>query len=86
MAGGTVAAQIQVFFVFILIHTQLFDTRRQDRKILFTLAAADDLADPGNQAVHGRHGLPVRVQLHIEGLDLLRIVGDKDGALEDLLR
>ena len=53
--------------------------------VVLTLAAADDLADAGHQAVHSRDGLAVGVELHVERLDLLRIVRDEDRALEDLL-
>ena len=52
----------------------------QRLEVVLTLAAADDLADAGHQAVHGSDGLAVVVQLHIEGLDLLRVVGDEHRA------
>ena len=53
--------------------------------VVLTLAAADDLADAGHKAVHGRDSLAVGIQLHVERLDLLRIIRDEDRALEDLL-
>ena len=40
---------------------------------------------PGTRQIHGRDGFAVGVELHIERLDLLRVIGDKDRALEDLL-
>ena len=86
MTGGAVLAQIQVEGVVLRLHAQLLDAVFQDIVVVLTLGAADDLADPGNQAVHGGHGLAVGVQLHIEGLDLLGIVRDEDGLLKDHFR
>jgi hypothetical protein len=37
---------------------------------LLALAAADDLADPRHQQVHGRHGPFVVVEAHVKGLEL----------------
>ena len=50
-----------------------------------TLAAADDLADLREEHVHGAHCLAVVVQLHVERLDFLRIVGQDHWLLEVLL-
>ena len=86
MTGGAVLAQIQVEAIVLRLHAQLLDAVFQDVVVILTLAAADDLADAGNQAVHGGHGLTVGVQLHVEGLDLLGVVRDEDGLLEDHFR
>ena len=84
VAGRAVFAQIQIEVVVFFLHAALFDAGQELLVVVFTLAAADDLADAGHEAVAGCHGLSVGVQLHVEGLDLLRIVGHEDGALEDL--
>ena len=52
---------------------------------LFTLAAADYLADAHNKQVDCRNGLSVIVQAHIESLNLLGIICNENGALEDTL-
>ncbi len=85
VTGGAVLAQIQIESVVLGLHAQLLDTGLQNVVVVLTLAAADDLADAGHQAVHGCHGLAVGVQLHIEGLDFLGVVCDEDGLLEDHL-
>ena len=46
------------------------------------LAAADDLADAGNQHVHRGDGAAVVVEAHVERFDLLGVVEDGDGFLE----
>ena len=51
---------------------------------LLALAAADDLADARRQDVHRGDGLPVVVAAHVEGFDLVRIVGDDHRLLEKL--
>ena len=50
-----------------------------------TLGAPDDLTDAGEKDVHGADGLAVFVLLHVEGLDLLRVVGQDDRLLEVFL-
>ena len=85
MTCGAVAAQIQVELIIFLIQSQLFHTLLQNLQIVFTLAAANDLADTGYQAVHSSHSLAILVQLHVECLDLLRIIGYEYRSLEFLL-
>ena len=85
MARRAVLAKIEIERIVLGLETQLVHAREQLVIVVLTLAAADDLADAGNEAVHRRDGLAVGVQLHIEGLDLLRVVGDEHRALEDLL-
>ena len=85
MAGGAVFSQVHVKAVVLLLQAHLLHALRQLFVIVLPLAAADDLADAGHQAVHSRHGLSVIVQLHIKCLDFLWIVCDKHRALEDLL-
>ena len=83
--AGAEAAQVQVPPVIFGVHAQLFDAGLQHVQALLTLAAADDLADAGDQTVGCGDGLAVVVEAHVECLDVLGIVGDEDGALVDLL-
>ena len=85
MACRTVTAQIQIELIIFLIQSQLFHTLLQDLQIVFTLAAANDLADTGYQAVHSSHSLAILVQLHVECLNLLRIIGYEYRSLKFLL-
>ena len=85
MTCGAVAAQIQIELIIFLIQSQLFHTLLQDLQIVFTLAAANDLADTGYQAVHSSHSLAILVQLHVECLNLLRIIGYEYRSLKFLL-
>ena len=50
-----------------------------------TIPSSDDFADLGEEHVHGADGLAVLVLLHVEGLDVARIVGEDDRTLEVLL-
>ena len=85
MTAGAVAAQVAVPPVVLGIHAELADALFEQLDALLALAAADDLADARNEAVRRGDGLAVVVEAHIERLDLLRIVRDEHGALEDLL-
>ena len=84
VAAGAIAAQIQRPPVILFVETQLCHTGGEHLEALFALAAADDLAYAGNEAVGSGNGLAVIVEAHIEGLDLLGIIGDENGALENL--
>mgnify|MGYP001646557849 CR=1 FL=1 len=85
VAAGAVAAQVAVPPVVGGIHAKLLDAALEHVETLLALAAADDLADAGHKAVRRGDGFAVVVQAHIERLDLLGIIGDEHGALEDLL-
>ena len=85
VAAGAVAAQVAVPPVVGGIHAELLDAALEHVEPLLALAAADDLADAGHKAVRRGDGFAVVVQAHIERLDLLGIIGDEHGALEDLL-
>ena len=85
MTDTAVAAKVKVELVALFIEAELVHALLQLAEVLFTLAAANDLTDAGNEAVHGCNGLAIVVQLHIESLDLLGIVCDEDRALEFLL-
>ena len=85
MAAGAVLAQVAVPPVVLRVHAQLLDAGLQHLQPLLALGAADELADAGDQAVGGGHRLAVVVLAHIEGLDLLGVVGDEHRALVHLL-
>ena len=85
MTCRAVTTQIQIELIIFLVQSQLFHTLLQNLQIVFTLAAANDLADTGYQAVHSSHSLAILVQLHVECLDLLRIIGYEYRSLEFLL-
>ena len=86
MTGRAVFPQVHVEAVVFFTHTQFFNTGLQNVVVILTLAAADDLADTGNQAVHSGNGFAVGIQLHVESLNFLGIVGDENGTLENLFR
>jgi hypothetical protein len=54
-------------------------------KVILTLRAANNLANLWHKHVHGCHSAAIRVELHVEGLDFLRIVDENHRFLEDLL-
>ena len=85
VAAGAVAPQVQIPPVILGVQAQLGHPRLQHIQPLLALGTADDLADSRHQAVSGGHGLAVVVQAHIERLDFLGIVGDKDRPLVHLL-
>ena len=85
VAGRAVFAQVEIELIVLLLQAAFMHTLHERVIVVLTLAAADDLTDAGHEAVHGRDGLAVGVQLHVECLDLLRIIRDEDRALEDLL-
>ncbi len=66
-------------------HSELVDAGVQLLKRRLPLGTADNLADLREEHVHTPDGLAVLVLLHIESLDVLRIVGHNDRAAEMLL-
>ena len=66
-------------------YVELLDACEQLVVVGLALAAADDFADVGEEDVHRAHGAAVVVLLHVEGLDVARIVGENHRALEVLL-
>ena len=56
-------------------YAKFFDAGKELVVISLTLAAADNLADLGEEHVHGAHGAAIVVLLHVEGLDFTGIVG-----------
>jgi len=79
------APEIEIPPVDRLVEAERLDPPLQDVEPLLALRASDDLAEARNEDVHGADGPAVLVELHIEGLDLLRVVGDDEGAADHLL-
>src|SRR5712671_1156926 len=70
MRHGTVATEIPVPGVVLLVDALKGHARVQNIEAFFALAAADDLADAWRQHIHGRNGLAVVVHPHVEGFDV----------------
>ena len=84
MSCRTVFSQIQIEAVVLFLESQLSHTGQEFVMIILPLASADDLADSRHKTVYGCHSLPVVVLLHIECLDLLRIICHKYRTFIDL--
>jgi len=85
MLAAAVTAQVQIPLVAFLLHMQFVHALLEHIQTLFPLAAADQLADIRHQQVRCRDGLAVIVHAHVEGLDVLRVVGQEQRSLDDLL-
>ncbi len=75
MRGCSEFAGIKVPPHILFRNIHLVNACHQGVKILFTLAAADDLADFGEQYIHGADSFAILVHLHIKRFDLLRVAG-----------
>jgi len=84
MLDAAVTAQIEIPAIIAHIHAKFCDALLQHLHALFTLAAADELADTGNEKIRRSNGLAVVILAHVEGLDLFGIIRNEDGALKDL--
>ena len=85
MSCRTVLTQIKVELVVLFLKSQFIDSRKQLIVVILSLASADDLTDSRNETVNSCDRLAVLIQLHVERLNLLRIIGYKYRALVDLL-
>ena len=85
MTCRTILSEVKVEAVVFLVKTHLFDLAEKFLIIVFTLAAADDLADARNETVHSSNSLAILVELHVECFDLLRVIGNEYRTFEDLL-
>ena len=85
MLCASVATEIEIPAVVLLLESKLVHTFEQNVESFFTLASADDLSDTGNEKVHCGNGLSVVVQSHIEGLYFLRIIYNEYRLLEYFL-
>ena len=74
MPGGTISAKIQIELIILFLQIQFLHPGKQLIIVVLPLASADDLADPRHQTVNCRYGPAVFILLHVERLDLLRIV------------
>ena len=84
MLGAAVDAEVTIPPVVLLTETEFCHTLIQHIEPFLSLTAADELTDAGDEEVHRGDGLAVVIHTHIESLDILRIVGQEDGALEVL--
>src|SRR4030067_98843 len=75
MRHGSETAKLQIPPVVIRVESVSGDPLLEFFIIRFTLASADDLAQPRHQDIHRPNGFIVLVHLHVEGLDLFRVVG-----------
>mmetsp|Transcript_15973 Transcript_15973/g.28668 ORF Transcript_15973/g.28668 Transcript_15973/m.28668 type:complete len:225 (-) Transcript_15973:1146-1820(-) len=80
-----VPPEIQVRLIGLEFHPDGLDLAFQGLEVVLALGSANQLADLGNEHVHGSDGFSVGVQLHVEGLDILGVIVDDGGHLEDLL-
>ena len=85
MSRRTIFSQIQIELVILLVQIHLCHSCAKFFEVVLSLASADDLADSWNQAVHGGYRLAVLVHLHVECLNLLRIIGYEYRSLKFLL-
>ena len=74
VAGRAVLAQVKIEAVVLFLQAKLMHAVAQRLEVVLTLAAADDLADAGDEAVHGRDGLAVRVAVSYTHLTLPTIL------------
>ena len=85
MSDCAVFAKVKIELILLEIHIEFLHTADELVIVLLTLRTADDLSDTRNKAVHSRNSLSVRIELHVESLDFLRIICDEDRSLKDLL-
>ena len=86
MRDAAVFAEVDIPVVGFRIEAVLGEILQQDVEPLLALAAADDLADAGDEHVHGGDGFVVVVEAHVERFDFLRVVENGHGRLEMLFR
>ena len=84
MRSRTVATRVEVPPEILLGYSDLLSTLYELVEVCLTLRSTDDLSDLGEEDVHASDCLPIVIELHVEALDLLRIVGDDDRTLEML--
>ena len=76
---------IEIPLIVVLIHAASLDLVEQLLIVLLTDRTANDLANAREEHVSALHRLAVSILLHIERLDLRRIVGHNHRTLEVLL-
>src|SRR5699024_12677640 len=86
MSRGTVFAQIELELIILSVKPHFIHALHQLVVVVLSLASSDNLTDSRNQTVHSRNRLSILVHLHIERLDILRIVRYEYRTLIDLFR
>ena len=77
-----IAAKIEIPFVIRRNHVVPAHVFLQHFEPLFALTAADDFADPRHEQIHRRHRFSILVQTHVERLNLLRKIENRDRTFE----
>ena len=85
MLCSAVAAKIAVPGIILGSESEAGDSLLELVESFLTLRTANELSDTGNEHIRRCNGLAVVVLTHIERLDVLRIIGNEYGLLEDLL-
>mmetsp|Transcript_18809 Transcript_18809/g.57856 ORF Transcript_18809/g.57856 Transcript_18809/m.57856 type:complete len:220 (-) Transcript_18809:1146-1805(-) len=86
VGDGAVEAEVGVPLDALGVEADVLAAGLEDVEVVLALGAADDFADFGDEEVHGRDGLVVVVELHVEGLDVFWIINQDDGAFVDDVR
>src|SRR3546814_991042 len=79
---AAVAAEVAVPVVVLAVEAELVHACVKHVQPLLALRTADDLADARRQHVHRGDRFAVIVQTHVEGLDVLGVVGDHNRAAD----
>ena len=85
MACGTIFTKIKIEVIILFLKSQLVHTFLKFLNVILSLASTDDLTDSRHQTVHSCNSLVILIHLHVECLDLLRIICYKYWFLKDLL-
>ena len=84
VGGGAVFAKVEVPPIGFFREAEFVDPGFEDIEAVFALGAADELADAGDEDIHGADGFVVVVAVHVEGFDIFGVVGDDCGATDFL--
>ena len=83
---AAVLAQLQIPPVIFAVKFHLFDLIFQNIDTIFSLRAADDFADFGNENVHSRNCFVIIVGAHVKCFDACGIIGKDDRFFKMLFR
>ena len=79
MRHAAVFSQVDIPRIRFGIETVLGEVFEQNVEPFFTLTAADDFADAGDEHIHGSDGFLIIVETHVKRFDFFWIVIDGDG-------
>lgn len=86
VGGRAELSEVEVPPVGFLGETQFINTRFEDIEPIFSLGTTNEFADAGNKDIHCTDGFVVVVAVHVEGFDVLGVVGNDGGAADFLFR